>query len=433
MRRKNLFGRHWVLAWLLVAGIGSAWGREGTGDVIAAIEFSGNELTRDRVLLQEMTVKVGDRADPEAIERSRQAIMNLGLFKSVRADLGESAEGKVLRITVEEKLYILPLPRLDAKPDGSYSYGMELVLNNVAGLNQRVKLIYLQKESADRDAALKKEATLQYSYPRVAGSVYQFGLGLRFEREDQDVPDNDQVIARYRHDTRNVSVGVSRWLAPRGPSRGWYAGGGLVVRQEDYTHLWGAAQRYSDGQAVSATFDVGYYDVREFPYRREGQAFGYAGQLGLPPLASDYSFNRSLFYYRAYRPVGASGANLNGRVQFGLANGRPFGEDAYSLGGATSLRGYESGYASGNAFALANVEYLHPVSGYPQMRAVGFVDVGNVYPGVMEADLGSLLTGIGVGLRWRVQSLVNVTLTLDAAYGVDADTRVVYLSTSGTF
>lgn len=120
-------GRHWFLVWLLLAGIGAAWGRDGTPDVIAAIEFSGNEQTRERVLLQEMSVKVGDPVDPAAIERSRQAIMNLGLFKSVRADLQDGPEGKVLHISVEEKLYILPLPRLDAKPDGSYSYGMEVV------------------------------------------------------------------------------------------------------------------------------------------------------------------------------------------------------------------------------------------------------------------------------------------------------------------
>jgi len=76
-------------------------------NVIAHIEFSGNRVTQPQIMLQEMLVKEGDVADPALIERSRQAIMDLGLFVSVHAAVEPGADGLVLRIIVKEKYYIL--------------------------------------------------------------------------------------------------------------------------------------------------------------------------------------------------------------------------------------------------------------------------------------------------------------------------------------
>ncbi|MEK7758886.1 MAG: POTRA domain-containing protein, partial [Pseudomonadota bacterium] len=85
--------------------------------VIARIEFAGNRVTQPQILLQEMLVKEGDSADPALIERSRQAIMDLGLFTSVLAVVEPGDDGSVLRILVKEKYYILPVPKLNRDED----------------------------------------------------------------------------------------------------------------------------------------------------------------------------------------------------------------------------------------------------------------------------------------------------------------------------
>jgi outer membrane translocation and assembly module TamA len=82
---------------------------------------------------------------------------------------------------------------------------------------------------------------------------------------------------------------------------------------------------------------------------------------------------------------------------------------------------------------LLNTEYLYPLSGYPQLRGVAFFDAGNVYPGPMEMDLTKLHTGAGLGLRWKVQSFVNVTLRVDVAYGLDTGEQFTYAGTSVPF
>jgi hypothetical protein len=44
-----------------------------------------------------------------------------------------------------------------------------------------------------------------------------------------------------------------------------------------------------------------------------------------------------------------------------------------------------------------------------------------------------LRAGTGVGVRWRIQSLVDVTLSADVAYGLDSEKPIFYLMTTGTF
>jgi outer membrane protein insertion porin family len=158
-------------------------------------------------------------------------------------------------------------------------------------------------------------------------------------------------------------------------------------------------------------------------------------EVGFDELGSDYNYTHQSLLLRNYLPIALDKrtANLNLRARLSWTNGQPFNKEVYELGGADSLRGYEQEYVTGNALALINLEYHHPLSGYPQLRGVLFADAGNVYADADALDLGRLNKAVGVGLRWKVQSFVNLTLRLDLAYGIDAETEFVYATTSGTF
>src|SRR5690606_31398303 len=97
---------------------------------------------------------VGDPADPEAIERSRRAILNLGLFRKVRITPEQRPDGVVLHVLLDEKRYFLPVPRLDASADRDYSFGAQLHWSTVWGLNRRVSARIEEgrsKDACDRD------------------------------------------------------------------------------------------------------------------------------------------------------------------------------------------------------------------------------------------------------------------------------------------
>ncbi|SCZ52476.1 BamA/TamA family outer membrane protein [Thiohalomonas denitrificans] len=410
----------WLLLLMLLSSAVDASER------ITDIRFEGNRVTKDRILLQEMTVAVGETADSEAIENSRQAIMNLGLFEWVRWELTDVAEGQLLTISVKEKYYVLPLPRLDGDPDGSYSYGAELRLDNIGGVNQRLKVTLDTSDHVNDEDALKRELSADYSYPRIEGTFYNLDADFKIERTDFDVTE-DSTEARYQREYRRIGVGISRWLDTLGPSRGWRIGGGLTLEQRDFSRLSGASL-LEDDQAVTLNGSILFDALQDHGYYRSGGVTGYETNIGLKELGSDDFYNRHTVFYRRYHAYG-DGHNLNWQLRFGMANGRKFGALAYHIGGADTLRGYDS--LDGNAMVLANIEYLKPV--WRRLRAVLFADIGNVYPDVLDTDLTELRVGAGFGLRWDVTWFVDLSLRVDVAYGFDAGEVEAYGGTSRTF
>lgn len=397
---------------------------------VVEIRFVGNEVTEAVVMRQEMVISEGDPADPKRIERSRQAIMNLGLFQSVSTDLLQAEGGVVLVFTVVEKYYILPLPLVDAQPDGDYSYGAEIRFDNLFGLNQRLKVSYENVDSVNGDEELRRELGVDFDYPRVAGTNYSLGVRSQLNRNEFSSPE-EIGNGRYLLEFREVSFGFSRWLQRAGPASGWRAGAGMGVEQRDFTHLSGEPGLYEDDQVVSVSGSVGFFEVQDLGTARRGYEYGINSALGVPEFGSDDDFTRNQFFHRRYRHY-SSGANLNSQFRPGFANGTKFGGVAHSLGGDNTLRGYDSDVVEGNALLLLNLEYLQPLFRIRGLRGVVFTDIGNVYPGVLEIDLTDLRSAVGAGLRWQLESFVNVTLRVDAAYGAGGEV-FVYANTSRPF
>ena len=97
---------------------------------ISGIDFAGNDITRPETMRRELLVHVGDPADPEAIERSRQAVQDLGLFRWVAVERKRLDDGTIrLTFVVHEKWYILPLPRVEGNSNGDYGYGGQVWVN----------------------------------------------------------------------------------------------------------------------------------------------------------------------------------------------------------------------------------------------------------------------------------------------------------------
>lgn len=409
---------------------------------ISEILFEGNAATREPVLHQELLIHEGDEANSELIEASRQAIMNLGLFKSVTSrleeDLHSGSQARRLIFTVEERYFLLPIPLLGAKAKndnvaeglGSVSYGFDLRYNNVMGLNHRLKLLYENEDFQDAGGDARTESALKYDIPRLIGTPYQLSLSARkVEREITEYEDEIET-GTYLRDSRSGSFHISRWLNSHAISRGWRAGAGISATTTRYRQQSGTGLAYENGTAVALNTGVSYEAVDEYPYHREGEQYGYAFTLGVPQLGSDSDFHRHELFHRRYQPTQFADSNVNTQVQLKLANGSG---DIFSIGNSALLRGYENDYAEGNAMLLINLEYHQHLSGYRQLRGVVFTDIGNAWPGLSEVDLGEMPAGVGVGLRWRVQSFVDITLRVDYALALTTRTNMLTLNTSASF
>jgi len=392
---------------------------------ITAIEFSGNKVTRERILRQELLVQEGDLADPARIEQSRQAIMDLGLFTSVRAWLEPREPGVALRIHVKEKYYILPVPKLNRDEDGNFSLGAELSIDNLGGLNQQLKLRYENEEFDGVSGGQLDTYLISYSYPRIYGTPFLFRSELSQTRQPAEQVSGGVVTSLYKQEGWVANIHLSRWLNRQGPSRGWQLGGGLVWRRNNYDYVSGApTELFRDTQAVGITASVQFIDVRDFLYSRSGYDYGYSGEYGSRTLGSDDHYTRHEIYYRRYFLLdGIPHQNLEIQARLALSGGDMFagGADnyAYALGGNKTLRGFRSSSFIGNSFVIVNAQYLRPLFGYPMFRGVVFADVGNAYPSNREINLGDLRWDVGVGLRLRLKSFVKIDLRVDAAYAYE--------------
>lgn len=421
-------GRRWALSTLCFLSFFSSTSEyaraappTAPAGVIVAIEFTGNKVTRAKILRQEMTVKEGDVADPVQIEISRQAIMDLGLFTSVHAHVEPRADGVVLRMAMKEKYYILPVPKLNRDDDNNFSYGAEISFDNLAGLNQKLKLRYETEDSTDVPDGKIYTSLLSYSYPRVYGGPWTFSAETSKTRSPVQVTVglNTQL---YEREAWTASVQGSRWLNEAGPSIGWQVGGGLVWRRNVYDSSSIQADPYRDAQAVGFSGVIQYVDVRDLLYSRSGVEYGYNGELGAPVLGSDTHYTRHQFFYRKYFTFPERlHENVDVQAQLGLSSGNIFASDlnAYALGGSKSLRGYDTASFPGNSYVLVNVQYLRPFFGYYELRGALFLDVGNAYPSNTEINLADLKWDIGIGFRWRLKSFVKIDLRVDAAYAHD--------------
>lgn len=393
-----------------------------TLDIIVAIEFMGNKVTRDKILRQEMTLKEGDVADPVQIEISRQAIMDLGLFTSVRAHLEPSEGGVLLRIAVKEKYFILPVPKLNRDDDNNFSYGAEISFDNLAGLNQKLKLRYETEDSTEvRDGKIIT-SLFSYSYPRVYGSPWTLSAETSKTRSPVEVTVG-LTTQEYEREAWTASLQASRWLNESGPSQGWQVGGGLIWRRNVYdSDATIQIDPYRDAQAVSFNGLIQFVDVRDLLYSRSGEEYGYYGEISASVLGSDTHYTRHEFFYRKYVTFPERlHENIDVQARLGLSSGDVFKSDlhAYALGGSKSLRGYDTASFSGNSYVLVNAQYLRPFFGYYEFRGALFLDIGNTYPSNTEINLGDLKWDIGLGFRWRLKSFIKIDLRVDAAYAHD--------------
>lgn len=425
MQKTNLTGLFLtgVLLWLCSCVVYSA-------PVINSIRYEGNDVSQTAMLNREIFITEGDEFNDRLVEKSRQGIMNLGLYKSVSyrvesagAPLQDTASLDSVQIvdvvfTLSEKYYVLLIPRARID-DEDKKVGLQLLWNNVWGMNHEMELLY---ENRGRELGVKQKRELfRYDYPNINNSPYS----LYFELLDINEVDTTEVEPLDRQD-RIFRLAGSRWLNDQGRNRGWFAGGSVLLQHRRNLLLSDQSEDYTD--AVVLGMNVGYNNANNYEYNRGGKVYGYSLDWSHDTLGSDSQFTKHEIYYRSYyrfdsRPL----SNLNVQTKLGHANNYILGDTAFSLGGSSDLRGYENNRFNGNTMLLTNIEYVFPYASHPLLRYVSFIDLGNTYEELSDILHRQLHVGAGFGLRWKIKSFVRVDLRADIGYGFsDQDYHVSF-------
>ncbi|RMG58479.1 MAG: hypothetical protein D6717_02880 [Gammaproteobacteria bacterium] len=384
------------------------------GRPVVAILFQGNRITREIVLREELVLHEGDRFDAEKALASRQYLKNLGLFKQVSVSVREVPGGVEVTYTVEEKWYLLPIPRLGINSDADVSYGGELRWDNALGLNQQFKLVL--EDTRRFNGERVRDRHLEYHIPKIPGTRFGVGVassGGRIETRKISRDDNGVELGLFEQQSDRFSLSLSRWLKRIGPSHGWSTSVAISAVHAEYEALEGTPELPDESRRVTLGSSLDFTSKDDHELFRTGEEYGAGFGFGRRNLGSDHNYYDFSAYWRRYNHLTKiRRSNLNWQLRLGYNMGD---ENAYSLVGGGLMRGLQREEVRGDVFALLNLNWLVPLFGHDSFRGVLFTDIGNAWPRG-KVDVTRWEYTVGLGFRWKIRSLVRVSLRGDIGY-----------------
>lgn len=400
--------------------------------VVDSISFEGNRITQAQVISRELHQLPGAPCSLDDIIDGIQSTQDLGLFKSVGAELRLNDDRLELVYRVAEKIFFLPIPRFSRTSDGELRLGAQLRWDNFLGRLHQLKLTFERRQEDDGQGRAGYVNSLDYSVPRFFGSRFGMGVSLDRIRRNEKLAQDGLEFGEVLRESQRVEFRVARWATNSTGVQGFSYFMGLGFENRSYGVRSGETGPFHGGQNATmlAGFDV--QRVHQDSFSRRGFEYGAALRVADSAWGSDFSYARLDTHLRWFKPLARPQTNLNVQFRFGLSTKAPFGERGYGIGGGELIRGMQTDHATGDILTLANVEYLSGFFAYPAFRWVAFFDIGNVF---LKDDLKLHRQNLrgGLGLRWKLEELTNTDLRLDVAWDPAQSKLTPYLSSSLTF
>jgi len=379
---------------------------EGIPVVIGPITLSGNQRTRDTVILRELDVKPGDVYNARRILDSQRRVARLGFVQEVRfepVDPERREPVKALSLTVKERdAGTVDLGVGYANFEGARGFS-ELIYRNLWGTGRRIGL----RVDGSR---LERKTVLSYREPWLFGARMNGRAALLGETRTEK-------NRGYERTTFGGSLGVDKEL-----SSTLNASVAYDYQRHHFSALEG--RTLADLEITredQARVNIGtitptlVWDTRDDPFNpRSGTAHSLAFRDAARILASEVQFwkvTTSSSWYRALGPtfVGAVSGRTGVAHRFGETLSVPPTERFY-LGGRSSVRGYdedklgpsENGIPTGgNVMVAVNLELRIALP--KALGAVLFVDSGNVWRDYHDMQWSGLhpKTTVGSGIRYN--------------------------------
>ena len=387
--------------------------------------------TRRFVVTREVELKPGDIFNRTKAERDLRRVFGLGIFEDVRLALEPgTTDPRKARVIVN----------VIEKNTGSLAAGAGL--SSATGLFGTVS--YQQQNLGGRNQKLGAEVQigerqtlfdLSFTDPWIAGDPYRtsFTANVFRRRSISVIFDGGEREVRLPNEDRprivrtGAGINFTRPLS-RNPfaDSEWSASVGLQYQRVSITDRKGRRESrdelgnllsFSDsGSDDLTTLQAGVVrDRRNDPLRpTSGSLLRFGMEQSIPVGSGNILLNRLRASYSLYLPVQYTNFSPGPQtLAFSFRGGTVFGDlppyEAFALGGANSVRGYDEGdMGAGRSFLEASVEYRFPIisflGGALFLDAGSDLGTGDDVPGDPAGIRGKPGSGYGYGLGVRIQS-----------------------------
>jgi len=415
---------------------------EGTISHVRDILIVGNDITQDKVIRRELTIKPQDLGDPDKVENSQKRLMNLGYFSKVDIvpAVTEVADLRDLRVEVEEK------PTGTVSLGGAYSTEDSLMGTLELGDSNFDLGRLLDGEWPPRGGGQRFMSRLMIGGRNSSVSI---SLDEPWFLDRRLTLSTELFLANHyedEYDQRNVGGQMLlTWpvVLPFLPSRfekNWRMSTGVRLEhvrisdadEYDDSHFnWDDAPKDCVKDRVVADSEGGYWanrllwrmnrDTRDrYFFATEGSLFNIGAELVTSALGSYENYVRLNMEDTVYIPVlNGRVLKLNGFVATATGDDKVEIFDRYFAGGVGTIRGFKRRTVSpvdrhedplgGNTMLTGTIELYQPISDIA--FASVFTDAGNVWEKSFDFGLSDVSMSVGVGLQFR-------PLPLSLFYGI---------------
>ncbi len=392
--------------------------------------------TRPFIITREMRLAPGMVFRRETAQNDLQRIFGLGLFEDARLSFspGENPSQVVVNVEVEEGRTGSVAAGAGISSASGLFGTVSFQQQNLGGNNQSIAA---EVQVGTRDLLVD----LSFTDPWIGGDPYRTSytvnafrrrtISLIFDRGEPEVrlPNGD----RPRLLRNGGGITFTRPLDPDPLARSdWtltagFQYQGISIRDADgdlapRDSLGNLLSVTPNGQDILTTLEFGaLYDKRDDRLQpTEGSALRVGMDQTLPIGAGQIVFNRLRASYSYYIPVDwinfTEDEDAPQTLAFNVQGGTVFGTlppyEAFSLGGANSVRGYGEGdVGAGRSYLQATAEYRFPV--LPFLTGAFFLDyatdigTGDDVPGNPAGIRNKPGSGFGYGVGVRVRSPVG--------------------------
>lgn len=426
--------------------------------------------TKKHIITREMRTKPGDVLNRDRLQTDLKQVFGLGIFEDVQVALepGQDPRKVVVNLNVQER----KTGNFSAGAGFSSNSGLfgtaSYSQNNLGGNNQKLNAqIQIGTREYLFDASFTDPwiATDPYRTSYTVNIFNRLTRPLVFDGGEIDVnladrdgaPPVDPLPGQVFGDSgitprvNRLGGGVtfSRPLTknPDKIAKAWVASAGIQyqrvsIRDEDFDispiDFFGNNLSFSGtGQDDLLTVQLGLSrDLRNDPLTpTKGSVLRIGLDQSIPVGLGSITLTRLRASYSHFFPVNLIRFTKGPQaLAFNIQAGTILGDlppyEAFTLGGGSSVRGYEEGdVGSGRSFLQATVEYRFPL--FKFLGGIGgvlFVDYGTLLgtqgnvpgsPGIIRGKPGD---GLGYGVGVRVKTPIG-PVRLDYAWTIDGDNR----------
>lgn len=380
------------------------------GQTISAIEVEGLKRMKLDVFMNTLPVVPGDVFTAQTSEQIRIAIEKAGLFSDFTINTEqEDTGGVIVRITVEEKWTLIPLPFL-LYTDGALAGGMFFLETNFLGRRQVLVsgFTYIKQ---------KMFGLLTYSNPDIGMA----GLGSSFSfviYDESDGPGSVAFAGGLSRDVLSDTTASGRLRLSLGRETSFFEGGELI------SSLSVPLRLQYDGTIPVSVFSRGLFTSLDV-------SPGWVVSQGDPALVSHAMARYALVWDDRHH------LELYG---YGEVEAQPF-VFLNERGGGRGERTLPRNEVLTGAIFSGDIsyQYLFWSSKALALTATGFFEAGAYHrdlfqtpsrmsSGLTDTDRYRLYFGPGAGLRLYVRKVAIPAMGLDVGYSIPEETVHVSFS-----